>query len=58
MMIETYRHSGRIGPLEIPLMLIGGLASAIILGTIYAMVTSHQLANSPKPLRVQEPIED
>ncbi|MEP3479869.1 MAG: hypothetical protein ABJZ55_11525 [Fuerstiella sp.] len=36
MMVETYRHSGRIGPLGIPLMVIGGLVSAIILGAIYA----------------------
>lgn len=36
MMVETYRHSGRIGPLGIPLMVIGGVISAVVLGAIYA----------------------
>lgn len=36
MMVETYRHSGRIGPLGIPLMLIGGAITAVVLGAIYA----------------------
>lgn len=36
MMVETYRHSGRIGPLGIPLMVIGGVVSAVVLGAIYA----------------------
>lgn len=36
MMVETYRHSGRIGPLGIPLMFIGGAIAAVVLGAIYA----------------------
>lgn len=37
-MIETYQHSGRIGVLGIPLMLIAGIGSAIVLGVVYAYV--------------------
>lgn len=36
MMVETYRHSGRIGAIGIPLMLVGSCVSAIVFGTIYA----------------------
>lgn len=36
MMVETYRHSGRIGPMGIPMMIIGGGITAVVLGAIYA----------------------
>lgn len=36
MIAENYHHSGRIGPLGIPLMLIGGTITAVVLGMIYA----------------------
>lgn len=37
-MVETYRHSGRIGGLGIPVMLIAGICSAFVLGVVYSYV--------------------
>lgn len=36
MMAETYQHSGRVGAMGIPMMVIGGCVTAVVLGVVYA----------------------
>jgi hypothetical protein len=38
MMVETYQHSGRVGSVGIPLMVVIGGISAIVLAILYTYI--------------------
>ena len=38
MMVETYQHSGRVGAVGIPLMVVIGGISSIVLGVVYTYI--------------------